>query len=95
LLSEYFEFACSIGIPQAFTKILELQTFGWGTRQWYMFLYILMYMVDDLIVFGIALYSINKIGVVHKYSKWTTLLGGILMLLLGAIMLLKPELLIL
>ncbi|MBT7754680.1 MAG: glutaredoxin [Candidatus Magasanikbacteria bacterium] len=90
-----FEFACSIGIPQTFTKILELNGFTWLTRQWYMFLYILMYMVDDVIVFGIALYSINKIGVVHKYSKWSTLLGAILMLLLGAIMLFRPELLIL
>ena len=86
-----FEFACSIGIPQTFTKILELNNLSWAGTQGYMLLYILMYMVDDVIVFAIALYAIEKIGVAHKYSKWATLVGGILMLLLGALMLLSPE----
>jgi uncharacterized protein (UPF0333 family)/glutaredoxin len=89
-----FEFACSIGIPQTYTKILELNMLSWIVRQGYMALYILMYMFDDIIVFSIALYSIEKIGLTHKYSKWTTLIGGLLMLALGCIMLLKPELLI-
>lgn len=89
-----FEFACSIGIPQTFTKILELNFLSFWETQGYMFLYILMYMVDDFIVFGIGIYAMEKIGVVHKYSKWSTLLGAICMLLLGLIMLLKPELLV-
>ncbi len=89
-----FEFACSIGIPQAFTKILELNALSWFGRQWYMLLYILMYMVDDVIVFGIALYSFDKIGITSKYSKWSTLVGGILMLVLGALLLFKPSLLV-
>ena len=89
-----FEFACSIGIPQTFTKVLELNELGWITRQWYMAVYILMYMVDDFLVFGLALYSFDKIGITHKYSKWSTLVGGILMMALGIIMLVKPELLV-
>lgn len=89
-----FEFACSIGIPQTFTKILELNALGWLARQGYMALYILMYMVDDFLVFGLALYSFEKIGLTHKYSKWSTLIGGLLMLALGVIMLIKPELLV-
>lgn len=89
------EFACSIGIPQAYTKILELNNLGWLYEQFNMLLYILMYMVDDFIVFGIALYSIEKIGVTQKYAKWCNLIGGILMLILGAILVFKPELLVL
>lgn len=89
-----FEFACSIGIPQTFTKVLELNGLDWLGRQWYMFLYILMYMIDDVIVFGIALWSMEKIGVTHKYSKWATLIGGLAMLLLGFLMLWKPEVLV-
>ena len=89
-----FEFACSIGIPQTFTKLLELNQLSTLARQAYMGFYILMYMVDDFLVFGLALYSIDKIGITHKYSKWSTLVGGILMLALGAIMLIKPELLV-
>ena len=89
-----FEFACSIGIPQTFTKIIEINALTTPETLWYMFLYILMYMVDDIIVFGIALYSIEKIGAAHKYSKWSSLIGGILMLLLGLLMILAPELLV-
>jgi hypothetical protein len=88
------EFACSVGIPQAFTKILELNFLDFWARQMYMAIYILMYMVDDFIVFGIALYSFEKIGLTTKYAKMSNLIGGILMLILGAILLFKPELLV-
>jgi len=79
------EFACSIGIPQAFTKILELNQLSLVESGWYIFLYILFYMVDDFIVFGIALYSFEKIGLTSKYSKLSNFVGGILMLLLGGL----------
>lgn len=89
-----FEFACSIGIPQAFTKILELNELTMLGTQWYMLLYILMYMFDDLIVFGLALWGMEKLGVTQKYSKWASLIGGILMIILGVLMLYRPDLLV-
>ena len=89
------EFACSIGIPQTFTKILDLNPLTSLQKQFYMLLYIIMYMIDDFIVFGLALYSIDKIGLATKYSKWCNLIGGILMLILGLILITKPSLLIL
>jgi cytochrome c biogenesis protein CcdA len=85
------EFACSIGIPQAFTKILELNGLSLLQSWWYIILYILFYMVDDLIVFGIALYSFEKIGLTTKYSRWSNLIGGLLMLLLGLLLIFKPQ----
>jgi len=88
------EFACSVGIPQAFTKIIELNNLSWLTSQWYMALYILFYMVDDLIVFGVALYSFDKIGITTKYSKWSNFAGGVLMILLGLILIFKRSWLI-
>jgi len=88
------EFACSIGIPQAFTKILEMNNFPWWQNQLLVLLYILFYMVDDFLVFGIAFFCIDKIGLTHKYAKASNWIGGFLMLLLGLIMLLKPELLV-
>ena len=88
------EFACSIGIPQAFTKIIELNQVGFWQTQFYMALYILFYMVDDFIVFAIALYSFEKIGVTSKYSSWSSLIGGILMIALGLILIFKRQWLI-
>jgi len=89
------EFACSIGIPQTFTKILDMNYLSWAGKQFYNALYIFMYMVDDLIVFGAALYSFDKIGLTTaKYTRASHLIGGALMVLLGLIMLFKPSLLI-
>ena len=88
------EFACSVGIPQTYTKILQINEVPFWTRQFYTFIYIIGYMVDDIIVFGFALMSINKLQLTTKYSKWVNLFGGILMIILGLILLLKPSLLI-
>ncbi len=88
------EFACSIGIPQTFTKVLDLNPIGALEKQMYMGLYMLMYMIDDVVVFAVALISMEKIGLTTKYANYSSLIGGVLMLLLGLIMLIRPEILI-
>ncbi len=88
------EFACSIGIPQSFTKILELNHLLGIQYMLYIFIYILFYMIDDFVVFGLALYGAEKLSLTTKYSKISNLIGGILMLLLGTIMIVKPGLIL-
>lgn len=87
------EFACSIGIPQAFTKILEINELGWFGTQWYIGLYTLFYMVDDLIVFGLALWGFDKLHASHKYTNLSMLIGGVLMLILGSLLIFAPTVL--
>ncbi len=89
------EFACSIGIPQAFTKIIELNNLSFLETQWYMFLYTIGYMVDDFIVFGLALFGIQRLSHLgQKYSTLSLLIGGILMVILGILLITNPELLV-
>ena len=89
------EFACSIGIPQAYTKILELNGLDFLMRQFYIAIYTLFYMIDDFIVFGIALYGFNKLHQSGgKYIRLSLLIGGILMFLLGALLLFNPAALV-
>lgn len=85
------EFACSIGIPQAFTKILELNQLYWLQEQGLMAVYIFFYMLDDFLVFGLALWGAQHLHLTQQYSRWSTFVGGILMLILGAILILSPE----
>ena len=87
------EFACSIGIPQAFTKILELNQLSLLQTASFIFVYIVFYMIDDFIVFGIALYGLDKLSFATKYSKLSNLLGGAVMILLGLLMIFKPDIL--
>ena len=85
------EFACSIGIPQAFTKIIEINQIGFIEAQGLMALYIVFYMIDDLIIFGLALWGAGRLQGTSLYVKWCNLFGGILMVVLGALLLIKPE----
>lgn len=87
------EFACSVGIPQAYTKILELNGLTFLQTQGYTGLYILFYMIDDLIVFALALWGFEKIHSAQKYSRASMLIGGVLMLALGILLAFYPNLL--
>lgn len=85
------ELACSIGIPLTYTKTLEINAMGAGKRLLIMGVYILGYMVDDLVVFGLAIWGADRLGLTTAcYTRWSNLLGGITMLGLGVLMLLKP-----
>ncbi len=87
------EFACSIGYPQAFTKIIQINDLGFWQTQWYMSVYIFFYMIDDLVVFGLALWGFDKMRMAHGFSKWSALIGGVCMLLLGYLLIFAPEIL--
>lgn len=88
------EFACSIGIPQAFTKILDLNHVSVAQNILMVGVYIFFYMIDDFIVFGLALYGAEKLALTTKYSKLSNLLGGITMIILGLVMIVKPSLIL-
>lgn len=89
------EFACSIGIPQAFTKVLDLNNIGAVLRQTYILIYTLFYMMDDFLVFGIAMVSFRFLGLTTKYTRYCLIIGGTIMLILGYFFLFAPEKLIL
>jgi len=87
------EFFCSAGFPVMYTKILSSQ--GIGTVQYYLylFLYDIFYMLDDFIIFGFAFFTLNRFGFSDKYNKYSTLVAGILILILGILLIFKPEIL--
>lgn len=87
------EFACSIGIPQAFTKLLEMSSLGFIEKQSYILLYTLFYMVDDFVVFGVAIYAMSYIGLTTKYSRYCLFIWWVVMLVLWYFFLFDPTLL--
>jgi len=85
------ELACSAGLPLLFTSVLainDLNTFEYGL---YIFIYIFFFLIDDIIVFLIAMKTTEVTGLSTKYGKYSSLIGGVLMLLIGALLILKPE----
>lgn len=89
------EFACSIGIPQAFTKILDLNDLTFVLRQTYILIYTLFYMIDDFIVFAIALWSFQYLHLTTKYTRYCLIIGGTIMIILGYFFIFDPSKLVL
>ena len=87
------ELICSAGLPAIYTQVLSLSKLP--TWQYYLYLifYILIFMLDDLIVFFAAMTTLQAVGIESKYSRYSHLIGGIVMLIIGLLMLFKPELL--
>lgn len=87
------ELICSAGLPAVYTKILSLSNLQ--TWQYYLYLlfYIFIFMLDDLFVFFTAMITLHITGIQGKYSRFSHLIGGILMLIIGLLLLFKPELL--
>ena len=85
------ELACSAGLPVMFIEILSLNnltSFEYGV---YIAIYILFFLLDDLIVFIIAMTTLKLTGISTKYGKISKLIGGIFLLLIGILLIIKPE----
>lgn len=82
---------CSAGLPVMYIEILSMN--GLSTLEYvcYLIVYVLFFMLDDIIVFFIAMTTMQVTGFSTKYGKFSHLIGGILLLLIGIIMILKPE----
>jgi len=87
------EAVCSAGLPAVYTQILSLNDLSTMEYYLYILLYIFFFMLDDLIVFFIAMTTLRMTGADKKYAKWSNLIGGVLMLIIGLILIFKPELL--
>ena len=85
------ELVCSAGLPAVYTQVLSYAKLpGWQYYS-YLILYILVFMLDDLFVFFTAMITLKAVGLEGKYSRYSHLIGGILILLIGILMLFKPE----
>ncbi len=87
------EFFCSAGFPVMYTKILASQGIGGINYYLYLLLYNLFYMIDDFIVFGVAFFTLSHFKFSDRYNRYSTLVAGLLILILGILLIFKPGLL--
>lgn len=85
------ELACSAGLPLVFTELLALNHVNSFMKFLYTVIYIIFFLIDDLIIFFIAMFTMRVTGISSKYNKYSHFLGGIIMLLVGLLLLFKPE----
>ena len=85
------ELLCSAGIPAVYTQVLALSRLPAWQYYGYLALYILVFMLDDLIVFVVAMNTLQITGMTTRYSRFSHLAGGGVLLAIGALLLLRPE----
>lgn len=85
------ELACSAGLPLMFTQILALNDLNTVQTIFYVALYIIFFLIDDIVVFTIAMFTLQLTGISTKYTKYSHLIGGIIMLIIGLLMIFKPS----
>ena len=85
------ELACSAGLPIVFSELLALNNVSSFMKFMYTLIYIFFFLIDDLIIFFIAMLTMKVSGISTKYNKYSHVLGGIIMLVVGILLIFKPE----
>ncbi len=85
------EMACSLGFPLIFNELLTVNKVVGVTRIIYLLIYVFFYMIDDMVVFGISMFTLEATGITNKYNKLCTLVSAIIMIIMGILLIVKPE----
>lgn len=85
------ELVCTAGLPAVFTQILAFNNVSNAARYGYIAIFIMMYMIDDFIIFAIAVTTLHATGLTTKYRRFTLIFGGLLMYGLGLLLIFAPE----
>lgn len=85
------ELACSTVFPATFAEILAVNEVNGFGRIIYLLIYTFFYMIDDLIVFIIAAVTLELSTTSTKYGKYSSVVAGVIMLIVGLLLMLKPE----
>ena len=85
------ELLCSLGLPVMFTQILTINELSKISQIIYSIIYVIFFLIDDIIIFFIAMKTLEIKAISNKFGKYSHLIGGIIMLIIGFLMLYKPE----
>jgi hypothetical protein len=84
------EFVCSAALPAIFTHTLALRKLSGLAYYGYILLYDLFFMLDDLIIFSLAVLALDTtLG--NRYAKHCKIIGGCVLTVLGLLLAFKPE----
>ncbi|MCK5510723.1 hypothetical protein KAI65_04260 [Candidatus Parcubacteria bacterium] len=84
------ELLCSAGIPAVYVPILTMANLPIWQFYAYLFLYVLVFLLDDLIIFFIAMKTLRLKASDSKYTRYSGLIGGIILVVIGLLLMFKP-----
>jgi hypothetical protein len=80
------EFVCSAALPAIYTHMLALTDLSTSQYYGYITLYVAFFMLDDLVIFGLAAFAVQSI-VDTRYAALSRAAGGVILIGLGVWML--------
>ena len=89
----FFELLCTAGLPAAFTRVLATQSLPTQMYYFYMIEYVFFYTINLIFLLILFTLTLTVFRVGETYGRVSKLISGLVMMGVGIIMLLKPELL--
>jgi glutaredoxin len=87
----FVELLCTAGFPALYTAILTQHELSPATHYAYLGLYILGYIADDALMVGVAVAALSSTRLTENAGRWLKLLSGAVMLILGIVMIVRPQ----
>jgi len=84
------ELLCSAGVPAVYVPILTLANLPKWEYYGYLIFYIFIFMLDDIIVYFVAMKTLQIKAVDSKFTRYSGFVGGIIMIIIGILLLFKP-----
>ncbi|WP_437285537.1 NrdH-redoxin [Sorangium sp. So ce406] len=85
------ELLCTAGLPALYTQLLAEERLPAWKHYAYLGLYNVAYMADDIVMVGVAVATLSRRKLQEKEGRWLKLLSGAIMVLLGLLLLFKPD----
>jgi thiol-disulfide isomerase/thioredoxin len=86
------EFSCTAGFPVLWTNLLVAQNVSTYSFVLLLLLYLLIYQLDELVIFGSMVVTLKASRLEEKQGRVLKLFGGILMLEMAVVMITDPSL---
>jgi hypothetical protein len=80
------EFVCSAAVPAVFTQVLSLATLTTVQHYSYILLYVVFFMLDDLVIFSTAAFALTS-SLGDRYAKYSRPVGATILIILGLLLL--------
>lgn len=93
VLVNLIELVCTAGLPAVYTQVLAAQNLETASYYGYLLLYNVAYIVDDALMVGIVVYTLNHYKLGERYGRWLKLVSGGVISILGMLLVFAPQLL--
>ncbi len=90
----FVELLCTAGLPAIYTAVLTQQGVSPAAHYGYLGLYILGYIADDTLMVSVAVVALGNRKLTEHTGRWLKLMSGMVMLVLGLVLLVRPDWLI-